>query len=79
MATAILRQISDDRYEACDGHVMQREEGVTPGGNQMGGRWVLRGPGGLFIDIDQYRSDLSERHGFVLGSVADSALPHPIS
>lgn len=43
---------------------MQREYGLTPNGNHLGGKWVLRGPEGQFIDFDKYRSDLMERNGF---------------
>jgi hypothetical protein len=50
------------RYESEDGYVMQREQGKTPNGNEIGGRWVLRDPLGNMVEIDQYRNDLAERH-----------------
>ena len=42
---------------------MQREhDGTTPAGNPIGGRWVLRDADGVWIDLDQYRTDLAERN-----------------
>lgn len=59
-----MRQTSEDNYIADDGHRMQREHGLTPNDNNIGGRWVLRGPDAAWIDCDQYRHDLLARHGF---------------
>ncbi len=56
------------RYRAADGRSMQRESGLTPQGNPIDERWVLRAADGTFIDVDQYRSDLAERHGLRLQS-----------
>lgn len=44
------------------GYTLKREYGKTPNGNDLNGRWVLRNPHGVFIDFDQYRNDLIERH-----------------
>lgn len=46
-----------------DGRQLMREfNTLTPNGNVMGGRWVLRDVNGIFIDFDNYRHDLMERH-----------------
>lgn len=60
-----MRQTSDDNYIGDGDCRMQREHGLTPNGNSIGGRWVLRGPDAEWIDCDQYRHDLLARHGFV--------------
>ena len=59
-----MRQTSEDNYISDDGHRMQREHCLTPNDNNIGGRWVLRGPDAAWIDCDQYRLDLLARHGF---------------
>jgi hypothetical protein len=46
----------------------REEEGKTPNGNPIGGRWVLR-LGGAFVDVDTYRTDLAERNHFELVSL----------
>ena len=51
-----------DPYTSDDGWTMAREEGLTPNGNQLNNRWVLRDNTGKFIDFDQYRHDLAERN-----------------
>ena len=53
----------DDPYTSDDGWIMAREDGLTPNGNQLNHRWVLRDNTGKFIDFDQYRTDLLERNG----------------
>lgn len=60
----VMREVSDDAYEGDEGFTMRREQGKTPNGNNIGGRWVLRDANGVWIDFDQYRFDLMERHGF---------------
>ena len=62
-----MRQTSEDNYigDGDGDYRMQREYGLTPNGNSIGGRWVLRGPAEDWIDCDQYRHDLLARHGFV--------------
>jgi hypothetical protein len=62
-----MRQTSEDNYVSECGFRMQREYGLTPNGNSIAGRWVLRGPDAEWLDVDQYRHDLMERHGFVTG------------
>lgn len=56
-----MRAVSPDKYEGADGYVLQREYGLTPNGNPMNGRWVLRDGEGRMLDFDRYRSDLAER------------------
>lgn len=56
------------------GILIQREEGMTPFGNPLNMRWVLRecyyGPFGKslgkMIDFDQYRHDLFERNEIIV-------------
>lgn len=60
-----MEQISHDSYVSKEGYRMQREYGLTPNGNNINGRWVLRGPNKELIDFYYYRDDLLERHGFV--------------
>lgn len=55
---------TEDEYFSVEGHTILRESGMTPNGNQIGMRWVLRGKGGTFIDCDQFRHDVIERNGF---------------
>ena len=59
-----FRQVNDDLYHADDGRSVGREYGMTPNGNLLNGRWVLRSADGDFLDFDQYRHDLAERNGF---------------
>jgi len=50
-------------YKSECGYTMRREKkGTTPNGNPLNNRWVLRDCSGNFIDFDQYRNDLAERH-----------------
>jgi hypothetical protein len=51
----------EEEYLSEDGWSMKRENGTTPNGNPMGGRWVLRDAEGSLIDFDQYRYDLEGR------------------
>lgn len=51
-----------DCYISDDGWEMKREYGLTPNGNPMNGRWVLRDSSGQLIDFDQYRNDLVEHY-----------------
>lgn len=49
-------------YKFANGFKIRREEGKTPNGNPINGRWVLRDQKDKFIDVDQYRHDLASRH-----------------
>ena len=53
---------SDYEYAFEDGSTMQREEGETPNGNELYGRWVYRAANGEMVDYDKYRGDLCERN-----------------
>jgi len=59
--------ITESSYEGA-GMTMAREEGLTPNGNEMNNKWVLRDDTGTMIDFDQYRSDLAERNDIWLES-----------
>jgi hypothetical protein len=61
-----MKPHSEEEYRALSGHVMRRENGTTPNGNPVAGRWVLRDFRGNWIDCHKYRSDLAEHHGFVI-------------
>jgi len=52
----------DDQHRCSGGFTAKRECGLTPNGNPMAGRWVLRDAAGSFVDFDQYRTDLFERN-----------------
>lgn len=43
-------------------YTARREEGLTPNGNEIGGRWVVRDRDGNFVDVDKYRNDLASRY-----------------
>ena len=53
-------------YKSIDGLTVKREDGLTPNGNELNQRWVLRDKDDNFIDFDQYRHDLAERNNFRL-------------
>ena len=58
----ILVKVEGERlYKSADGTCMRRENG-TIDGVPMDNRWVLRGPSGVFIDVDAYRNDLADRN-----------------
>lgn len=61
---SVSDNVEDDGYRSEAGHTMRREYCLTPNGNEMNGRWVLRDITGKMIDFDKYRSDLMERNGF---------------
>lgn len=60
----VMREVADDAYLADCGCTMRREHGKTPNGNSINGRWVLRDAAEGWVDFEQYRFDLMERHGF---------------
>lgn len=62
-----------ERYQLSEGHSAQREVGLTPNGNPLSGRWVLRNGNGDYVDMDAYRHDLFERHE--LAALEASPLP----
>ena len=72
--------ISAELYIADDGTVLQREySGLSPGGNQFGGAWVLRAKGGKYIDCGRDANDVSVRHCLELEVAKREANPWRIS
>ncbi len=69
MSTAELKatlmvKVNSGLYESSDGTFFASiEEGTTPNGSPVGGRWVLRDATGARVDVDQYRNNLFERNG----------------
>ena len=61
--------IENQRYECQNGRILQREQGTTPQGNPIGGRWVLRAKDGTWMDCDQYRYDLAQRNALILTTI----------
>lgn len=59
----VMIQVEEWLYRSSEGFSAQIEEGVTPNGNPVGHRWVLRDAEGKWVDVDQYRHDLFERNG----------------
>jgi len=53
-------------YTFPNGMTMKREDGETPNGNPMNGKWVLRDSNGKLIDFGKYRNDIAERNGLEL-------------
>jgi len=64
----MTRKNDNDNHEYYQGdsHIMKREFGKTPNGNEFDGKWVLRDMEGNFIGHDRYRNDLAERHDLSL-------------
>ena len=67
MATILIYEIDDSSYKSDGGAMVRREYGKTPVGNDVAGRWVYRDRDGKWIDCDQFRNDLFERNGIVVG------------
>lgn len=61
-------EVHQDRYESSDGYVMKREYGMTPNGNPLNGRWVLRDATGAAVGFDRYRNNLAEHYNLRLES-----------
>jgi hypothetical protein len=66
MTNKTLIQINDKEYNVYDNrvllYVIKQEYGLTPNGNGLSGRWVIRDTLGTFLDFDQYRNDLFEKY-----------------
>lgn len=62
----VMREVGPDVYRAANGFSARREEGITPDGNPVGQRWVLRDENGAWVDVNQYRHDLFEHHGLCI-------------
>jgi len=59
----VMVEVEPEVYQSDSGLTARREQGLTPNGNPVGGRWVLRDERGTWIDVDQYRHDLWARNG----------------
>lgn len=59
----VMILLNDFSYKSGSGFSAQIEDGFTPNGTPIGGRWVLRDKTGEWVDVDQYRHDLFERNG----------------
>jgi len=62
-ATRVMHEVELEVYRSVDGHTARREDGLTPNGNPVGLRWVLRDAYGAWVDVHQYRHDLFEHNG----------------
>lgn len=60
----VMHEVEPDVYRAENGFTASREDGLTPSGNPVGLRWVLRDASGAWVDVHQYRHDLFEHNGF---------------
>lgn len=58
-----MREVGPGVYQASNGFTARREGGVTPNGNPVGQRWVLRDALGAWVDVNQYRHDMFEHNG----------------
>lgn len=59
---------TEEWYEFENDWVMRREyDTLTPNGNKMAGRWVLRNEKGEMVDFHQYRHDLADHYGLDIG------------
>jgi hypothetical protein len=52
----------DKVYNFVNGMKMQRKNGLTPNGNKVNGKWVLRDSEGVWVDFDSYRNDLIDKY-----------------
>ncbi len=60
-----LVEVELEHFRSAEGHHFRLEDaGFSPGGTPFGGCWVLRDKDFRYIDHDQFRHDLMERHGF---------------
>ena len=64
--TIQMMEMGPDSYLSISGHTLARESGKTTNGNDFRNMWVLRAPGGSYMDHDQYSNDLAERHNLRL-------------
>lgn len=62
MMKTIMIQLFANEYKSSCGLSLRREYGLTPNGNEINGRWVLRDKDGNFLDFGTYRNDLCEHH-----------------
>lgn len=64
VADNVMTQTEPEVYRSTSGFTACREDGLTPSGNPISGRWVLRDASGTWVDFNQYRHDLFEQNGF---------------
>lgn len=62
-AENVMVEVEPDVYRASSGFIARREDGLTPNGNPVGQRWVLRNTPGAWVDVHHYRHDLFEHNG----------------
>lgn len=61
-----MHEVGPGVYQAANGCTARREDGLTgltPGGNPVAWRWVLRDAWGAWVACHPYRHDLFEQHG----------------
>lgn len=59
----VVVEVEPDVYRAGNGFSARREYSVTPSGNPIAQRWVLRDATGARVDVNQYRHDLFLHNG----------------
>jgi len=59
----VMHEVEPGVYVAENGFTARCEDGLTPNGNPVGQRWVLRDAVGAWVDVNQYRHDLFEQNG----------------
>lgn len=59
----VMVEVEGETFRSRSGYSARREHGLTPNGNPVSGRWVLRDATGAWLDFDKYRHDLWERNG----------------
>lgn len=63
--TKYLVETEYEDYRSEDGHRLRRENrAVSPNGNRLHLKWVLRDKDMRYVDHDTYRHDIMARHGF---------------
>ncbi len=62
-APNVMHEVEHGVYRAENGFTARRECGLTPTGNPVGQRWVLRDASAVWVDVHQYRHDLFEQYG----------------
>lgn len=61
-ASNVMHQTGPNVYRSESGFTARLEDGLTPHGNPVGRRWVLRDALGAWVDVHQYRHDLFEHN-----------------